>query len=115
VLDPKIGGNVEPAGEIMRRVTALATVLWLCVPAFAADQTMEQKRLETCGQVLREILDTPDDILKDLLDKAECLIVFPKVLKVAIGVGGDFWPGRDHLSHWRTLHRAVERPSLVRA
>src|SRR5258708_11370117 len=56
----------------------------------------EQKRLETCGEVLKEILDIPDDIPKDLLNKAECVIVIPSVLKFAIGVGGDF--GRDRKS-----------------
>jgi lipid-binding SYLF domain-containing protein len=77
----------------MRRTTALATMLCLCLPAFAVDQTREHKRLETCGQVLKEILDIPDDIPKDLLDKAECVIVFPQVLKVAVGIGGDFGRG----------------------
>ena len=77
----------------MRRAIALATVLCLYVPTFAADQTREQKRLETCGEVLKQILDIPDDIPKDLLDKAECVIVFPTVLKLAIGVGGDFGRG----------------------
>jgi lipid-binding SYLF domain-containing protein len=80
-------------GEIMRKATALAAIFWLCVPAFAVDQTREQKRLEACGQVLKEILDIPDDLPKDLLDKAECVIVFPTVLKVAIGIGGDFGRG----------------------
>jgi lipid-binding SYLF domain-containing protein len=80
-------------GEIMRRTSALAAILLLCVPTFAVEQTREQKRLETCGQVLKEILGIPDDLPKDLLDKAECVIVIPSVLKVAIGVGGDFGRG----------------------
>jgi lipid-binding SYLF domain-containing protein len=82
-----------PGGDIMKRATALATILLLTVPTFAADQTREQKRLEACGQVLKEILDIPDDIPKDLLDKAECVIVIPSVLKFAIGIGGDFGRG----------------------
>ena len=57
------------------------------------NQTREQKRLEECGQVLKEILGIPDDLPKDLLDKAECVIVFPTVLKVAVGIGGDFGRG----------------------
>jgi SH3 domain-containing YSC84-like protein 1 len=77
----------------MRRATALTAILLLCVPAFAMDQTREQKRLEACGQVLKEILGMPDDLPKDLLDKAECVIVIPSVLKFAIGIGGDFGRG----------------------
>jgi lipid-binding SYLF domain-containing protein len=77
----------------MRRITALAVILWLSVSAVAADQTREQKRLEACGQVLKEILGIPDDLPKDLLDKAECVIVIPSVLKLAIGIGGDFGRG----------------------
>lgn len=77
----------------MKRATALAAIILLSVPTFAVDQTREQKRLEACGQVLKEILDIPDDLPKDLLDKAECVIVFPSVLKVAIGIGGDFGRG----------------------
>jgi lipid-binding SYLF domain-containing protein len=80
-------------GVIMTRATALAAILLLTVPTFAVDQTREQKRLEACGQVLKEILGIPDDLPKDLLDKAECVIVIPSVLKVAIGIGGDFGRG----------------------
>ena len=57
---------------------------------FAANESREQKRLEACGQVFKEIMDIPDGIPKELLNKAECVIVIPSVLKFAIGVGGDF-------------------------
>ena len=77
----------------MKRATALAAVLFLTVPTFAADETREQKRLEACGQVLKEILNIPDELPKDLLDKAECVIVIPSVLKFAFGIGGDFGRG----------------------
>ena len=77
----------------MRRASALAAILLLAVPTFAVDQTREQKRLEACGQVLKEILGIPDELPKDLLNKAECVIVIPSVLKLAIGIGGDFGRG----------------------
>jgi lipid-binding SYLF domain-containing protein len=79
--------------ESMKRAIALAITLFLTVPTFGAEKTREQKRLETCGEVLKEILDIPDDLPKDLLNKAECVIVIPSVLKFAIGVGGDFGRG----------------------
>jgi lipid-binding SYLF domain-containing protein len=71
----------------------LLVALLLVYPSFAADQTREEKRLEACGQVFKEILNIPDGIPKELLNKAECVIVIPSVLKFAIGVGGDFGRG----------------------
>ena len=43
--------------------------------------------------MLKEILNIPDDIPKDLLDDAECVIVLPSVKKIAIGIGGAFGRG----------------------
>src|SRR5258708_11298657 len=75
--------------------------------AFAANQSREQKRLEACGEVFKEIMDIPDGIPKDLLNKAECVIVIPSVLKFAIGIGGDFGrgvitcrTGQHFTGHW---------------
>jgi len=50
-------------------------------------QKKETDRLENCGQVLKEILDIPDDIPQDLLDKSVCVIVYPSVLKAAFVLG----------------------------
>src|SRR5580704_1545610 len=77
----------------MRKGCALLVSLLLSFPTWAAGQSAEHKRLEICGQVLKEILDIPDGIPKDLLNKAECVIVIPSVLKFAIGIGGDFGRG----------------------
>jgi len=71
----------------------LSMCLLLPAGLFSADQTREQKRLEASGQVLKEILNIPDGLPKSLLDKAECVIVIPSVLKFAIGIGGDFGRG----------------------
>jgi len=53
----------------------------------------EQARLENAGLVMQEILDIPDNIPQDLLDKAECVIVVPSMTKVALGVGGSYGRG----------------------
>src|SRR5205807_1188157 len=45
------------------------------------------------GMVLDEILRIPDNIPQDLLDKAECVIVIPSVLKAAFVFGGDYGRG----------------------
>lgn len=77
----------------MQRIFALFVALLVAVPAWPASETKEQKRLESCGEVLKEILDIPDGIPKDLLNKAECVIIMPSVVKFAFGIGGDFGRG----------------------
>jgi lipid-binding SYLF domain-containing protein len=66
--------------------------LAIALPLAASDKK-ETDRLENCGLVLKEILDIPDDIPQDLLDKAECVIVYPSVLKAAFIVGGSYGRG----------------------
>jgi len=56
-------------------------------------QEKERDRLKECGEVMSEILAVPDDIPAELLDKAECVIVFPSIKKVAIGIGGSYGRG----------------------
>ena len=56
-------------------------------------QGKEEDRLRACATVLKEIVNIPDDIPKDLLDKAECVVVFPDVKKFAVGVGGTYGRG----------------------
>ncbi len=65
--------------------------LWLCTPTFA--QQKEADRIENAGMVMSEILNIPDDIPQDLLDKAECVIVIPSVLRFAIVFGGSYGRG----------------------
>jgi lipid-binding SYLF domain-containing protein len=69
----------------------LLVLVAIAIPAHA--QKREQKRLESAGQVLTEILNVPDNIPQKLLDKAECVIIVPSVYKVAIGIGGSFGRG----------------------
>ena len=82
-------------------VTCLSCILITVGPLFAevasaADQTKDDDRLRNCGTVLKEILDVPDNIPQDLLDKADCVVVFPSVLKAAFIVGGSY--GRGSMS-----------------
>jgi len=53
----------------------------------------EQSRLENCAVVMQEILDVPDNIPQELLEKAECVIVIPSMTKIAIGIGGSYGRG----------------------
>ena len=79
-------------------ITYLMSILFvalpvLSAPALAADQEKDEDRLKNSGIVLKEILDVPDDIPQDLLDKADCVVVFPSVLKAAFIVGGSYGRG----------------------
>jgi SH3 domain-containing YSC84-like protein 1 len=79
----------------MKRFGAvLLTLLLPLATAFAAeDNEREEDRVKDAGVVLKEILNIPDDIPQDLLDKAECVIILPTVIKGAFGVGGSFGRG----------------------
>lgn len=66
------------------------SVLLATTPAFAR---VEEERVKEAGEVMKEILNIPDDIPQDLLDKAECVIVLPSVKKGAFGIGGSYGRG----------------------
>lgn len=59
----------------------------------SSEAKTEQDRLENAGKVMREILNIPDDIPQDLIDKARCVVVMPSVLKAAFVVGGSYGRG----------------------
>ncbi len=76
----------------MRRFSAIVMVIAFGGGTLVA-QGKEEDRLRECGTVLKEVLDVPENIPKDLLDKAECVIVYPSVKKLAVGVGGSYGRG----------------------
>lgn len=89
----------------MRKMIALlATIAMVTFPLTAADKDKDEERLRNCGTVMHEILNVPDDIPQDLLNKADCVIVLPSVLKGAFVVGGSYGRGAmtcrstDHFS-----------------
>jgi lipid-binding SYLF domain-containing protein len=61
--------------------------------AWAASKDKDEDRLTDCGAVLKEILEIPDDIPQGLLDKADCVVVYPSVLKAAFVFGGSYGRG----------------------
>jgi lipid-binding SYLF domain-containing protein len=84
---------------------SLLALTTLALPLSGASK--EEQRLQNCGTVLREIMDIPEDIPQDLIDKAECIIVFPSVLKAAFVVGGSYGrgamtcrTGENYSGHW---------------
>ena len=65
---------------------------FLAASAFA-DAKKQEERLENSGKVIKEILDVPDNVPQDLLDKSRCVVVLPSVVKFALGIGGSYGRG----------------------
>jgi lipid-binding SYLF domain-containing protein len=88
----------------MKRVLAIFLTFALAgMPLAVSAESKEDSRLRESGEVLKEILNIPEDIPQDLLDKAECVIVVPSVKKAAFIVGAEY--GRGAMScrtgdHW---------------
>jgi len=74
-------------------ISSLVALALIALPLSAADNKRETDRLENCGTVMKEIMDIPDDIPQDLIDKAECIIVYPSVLKAAFVFGASYGRG----------------------
>src|ERR1700693_1740601 len=78
----------------MKNYLAIAACLTLGAALLPAQElNKEQKRLQESGVVMQEVLNIPDSIPHDLLEKAECVIVFPSVLKAAFLVGAEYGRG----------------------
>ena len=75
----------------MKKAWILVSAVLLSITIQA--QEKEQDRMKHAGEVLQEILNIPDDIPKSILDRAECVIIFPSVKKFAIGIGGSYGRG----------------------
>lgn len=74
-------------------LVAVACLILAAGVVYAQDLNKEQKRLEESGIVMQEVLNIPDNIPHDLLEKAECVIVFPSVVKAAFIVGAEYGRG----------------------
>lgn len=95
-----------------RSITTMLTAVLAAAPLLAAvpaDENAkdERDRLKNSGTVIEEILNVPDDIPQDLLDKARCVVILPSVLKAAFIVGGSYGrgtmvcrTGKDYSGHW---------------
>src|SRR4029077_7266440 len=88
-----IGAEREKVKKRMKRILSSVLALILATPALLANDQKEEDRLENCGSVIQEIMDIPDDIPQDLIDKSDCIIVYPSVLKGAFIFGGSYGRG----------------------
>jgi len=76
-----------------KSIVCFVVFLMSATATFAANNEREEDRVKDAGTVLKEIVNIPDDIPKDLLDKAECVIILPSVKKGAFGIGGSYGRG----------------------
>ena len=74
-------------------IVCFVVLLMSATATFADNDQREEDRVKEAGIVLKEILNIPDDIPKDLIDKAECVIILPSVKKGAFGIGGSYGRG----------------------
>lgn len=92
-----------------RALFGLSLALALALPLFGQEQEggKETDRVENAGKVMKEILNAPDGIPQSILDKADCVVILPSVLKFAIGFGGSYGRGvmtcrggKNFRGHW---------------
>lgn len=77
----------------MKKFIVCLAVLLSFAARSVADEEHVEERVKDAGVVLKEILNIPDNIPQDLLDKAECVIILPSVKKGAFGIGGSYGRG----------------------
>ncbi len=97
---------------MVRVVRYVAVISVVFGTATLGAQNKEQGRLENCGVVMEEILNVPDNIPQDLLKKAECVIVIPSMMKVAIGLGGSYGRGAMVCRSGRSFDGAWGAPAM---
>src|ERR1700757_3735424 len=85
-------GSISRRGEVMKKMwLSIGFSTLLALQTFA--QEKEQDRVENAGKVMKEILNAPDGIPQSVLDKSDCVVILPSVLKFAIGFGGSYGRG----------------------
>jgi len=84
--------KISLEGFVKKFLVCFIVALMSGVASFANDEH-EEDRVKDAGVVLKEILNIPDDLPQDLLDKAECLVILPSVKKGAFGIGGSYGRG----------------------
>jgi SH3 domain-containing YSC84-like protein 1 len=73
--------------------TALAALVSVAITLPTLAQNKIDDRLGTSAEVLKQILSKPDEIPQSVLNRSVCVLVFPAVKKIAIGIGGSYGRG----------------------
>jgi SH3 domain-containing YSC84-like protein 1 len=101
----------QTLGGITKRAFGCCLLAALMATPLLAQKEMD--RLQNSTTVLKEILGMPDSIPKDLLDRAECVIVIPSVKKFAVGVGGSYGRGVMECRGGQTFDGPWGAPAMV--
>lgn len=94
-----------------KTLLGFSLALALALPIFAQDK--ESDRVENAGKVMQEILNAPDSIPQSVLDKADCVVILPSVLKFAIGFGGSYGRGVMTCRGGSTFHGPWGAPTMM--
>jgi lipid-binding SYLF domain-containing protein len=105
----------------MRKILLLSIIaaliglpaLFSPAPVRADDKAKDEDRLQNAGTVFKEILDIPDDIPQSLLDKADCVVVLPSVLKAAFIVGASYGRGAMTCRAGEDFHGPWSAPTMM--
>ena len=98
-----------------RALFGLSLAVGLALPLFGQEQEggKETDRVENAGKVMQEILNAPDGIPQSILDKADCVVILPSVLKFAIGIGGSYGRGVMTCRGGKTFHGHWGAPTMM--
>jgi SH3 domain-containing YSC84-like protein 1 len=92
------------------------SILVVCVGLLATTtlfaKNKEQRRLENSGVVMQEIMNVPDDLPRDVMERAKCVIVFPSVLKAAFVVGASYGRGAMVCRTGKDFHGPWGAPAM---
>ena len=94
-----------------KTLLGFSLTLALAFPLFAQDK--ESDRVENAGKVMQEILNAPDSIPQSVLDKADCVVILPSVLKFAIGIGGSYGRGVMTCRGGKNFHGHWGAPTMM--
>jgi SH3 domain-containing YSC84-like protein 1 len=93
------------------KLVALSLMAMMVLPAFGQDK--EEDRVKNAGQVISEIMNLPDDIPQSVIDKADCVVVMPSVVKAAFIVGGSYGRGVLTCRSGRNFQGPWSAPSMM--
>jgi lipid-binding SYLF domain-containing protein len=98
-------------GGNMKKWMTIVFLLGLAVPVYG--QEKEEDRVENAGKVMQEILNAPDSIPQSVLDKADCIVVLPSVLKAAFVFGGSYGRGVMTCRGGKEFHGKWGAPTMM--
>jgi SH3 domain-containing YSC84-like protein 1 len=94
------------------KIAGIVFLLMMALPAFA--QSKEDQRLDNSAKVFNDILSDPKGLPKSVLDKAECVLIFPSVKKVAVGIGGSYGRGVLVCRNGATMNGSWGAPAMYK-